>query len=290
MQDLRKAGVEVAVFRPLRLKTLYKVQQRMHVRSIVIDGRVGYTGGFAIDDRWLGDGRHANQWRDTNVRLQGPVVTQLQVAFSANWAEATGELLMGETLFPLDATLDGGQEAGIMQGSPSLGSTNAERLFVLFIAAARQRLYITNAYFVPGEDFRSLLIKTAQRGVDVRVLTPGSNTDQPLAWYAGRAHYADLLEAGVRIYEYRPTMVHAKTFIVDGLWATVGTFNFDNRSLKLNEEVALVVREAAFCKQLETIFLEDLDYADEVSLEAVRQRTRRERLKEQGARLLAPLL
>lgn len=290
-QSLKTAGAEVAVFRPLRLKTLYKFQQRMHVRSIIIDARIGYTGGFGIDDRWLGDGRHPDQWRDTNIRLQGPAVNQLQAAFCANWAEATGNLLMGRDIFRLEeAAVAGTQEAGIMFCAPSLGSTHAERFLMLLFAAVRKSLYITNAYFVPDKDFRSLLMQAANRGVDVRVLTPGHNTDRPSAWYASRAHYEELIEAGIRIYEYRPAMVHAKSLIVDRLWTSVGSFNFDNRSIKLNDEVALIIRDEALAGQLEDIFFEDLAYAKEVTLQEMRQRARLDRVKEQASRLLAPLL
>lgn len=288
---LRAAGVEIALFRPLRFKTLYKVQQRMHVRAVIIDGRIGYTGGFGICDNWLGDGRHPDQWRDTNVRVRGPVVVQLLMAFAANWAEATGDLLLGKSFLHQEPTADeDGVEAGIMYSSPSLGSTNAERFFVLSIIAARERLYITNAYFVPDRNFRRLLMEAAGRGVDVRVLTPGRNTDQPPAWYAARTHYAELIQAGVRIYEYRPTMVHAKTLVADGMWATVGTLNFDNRSMKLNDEVALMMRNERLGQQLQAIFLDDIRYANEVTLAELAGRSWRERLKERASRLVAPLL
>lgn len=263
----------------------------MHVRLVIIDGSIAYTGGLGFADCWLGDGRHPNQWRETNVRMQGPVVDQLQVAFVTNWAEATGDLLLGNGIFPLlDFAGHGEQRAGIMYSAPSLGSTNAERFFVLSITAARQRLYITNAYFVPDKDFHRLLRDAAERGVDVQVLTTGSNSDRPSALYAGRTHYADLLRTGVRIFEYQPTMMHAKTLIVDGLWATIGTFNFDNRSMKLNNEVALIVRDETFGAQLETIFREDLKYAHEVTLEEVERRSWRDRVKEHVSRLVAPLL
>lgn len=263
-QRLRAAGARVARYRPLKLGTLYKFQQRMHMRAVVIDEAVGFTGGFGIADQWLGDGRHPGQWRDTSVRIEGSVAMQLQVAFSTNWAEATGDLLIGAHLKPFTPASEP-QAAGIMKCSPTLGATNAERFFFLAIASARERIYITNAYFVPTRDLRWLLMNAADRGVDVRVLTPGSNTDQPLAWHASRALYQELIDAGIRIYEYRPTMVHAKTFVADSCWASVGTFNFDNRSMKLNDEVALVIRDETVARELETVFMEDIEYADEVT-------------------------
>ena len=275
VRRLREAGVEVAIFRPPRWNTLYKAQHRMHIRAVVVDGRVGYTGGFGVDDRWLGDGRHAGQWRDTSARVEGAAVDQLQGAFVANWAETTGDLLLGNRVFDFDGH-DGGagpHTAGIMNSSPSLGSTCAERFFFTAIAAARERCWLTTAYFVPDRYFRRLLRAAAGRGVDVRVLTPGANTDRRSTWFAARAHYESLLEAGVRLYEYRPTMVHAKTLVVDGVWTLVGTLNFDNRSMVLNDEVGLLAWDPALGGDLEAAFLRDLEFADELTIEAERART-----------------
>jgi cardiolipin synthase len=290
-QRLRAAGARVERYRPLAFRTLYKFQQRMHMRAVVIDGRIGFTGGFGIADQWLGDGRQAGQWRDTNVRIEGPAAMQLQVAFSVNWAEASGDLLVGDVVTPFSHP-PGAEEpkaAGIMKCSPSLGSTNAERFFFLAIASARERIYIANAYFVPTRDLRWLLMNAADRGVDVRVLTPGGNTDQPTAWYAARALYPELISAGVRIYEYRPCMMHAKTFVADGCWATVGTINFDNRSVKLNDEVALIIRDQDTAGQLERTFLEDLEYAEEVTLARSRL-SGMDHVKARLARFATPLL
>lgn len=265
-ERLVSAGAEVAIYRPLRFKEIYKFQQRMHMRAIVIDGCIGFTGGFGLADEWLGDGRSPGQWRDTNVRITGPVAMQLQVAFSNNWSEATGDLLVGEAITPFTESPPPSepQAAGIMACSPSLGSTNAERFFFLAITSARERIYIASAYFAPTHDMRWLLMNAVDRGVDVRILTPGRNTDEPLVWHAGRAVYARLLEAGVRIYEYQPGMMHAKTFVADSCWATVGTFNLDNRSMKLNDEVALIIRDETLAQCLERQFHADLEYAREI--------------------------
>ena len=290
---LREAGVEVAAFRPPRWNTLYKIQQRMHMRTVVIDGAIGYTGGFAIADEWMGDGRHEDQWRDTSVRVMGNAVNQIQAAFASNWAEATGQLLMGDRAFPPDdggAPAPGKITAGLMYDSPSLGSTNAERFFMLSIAGSRERLWITNAYFVPDQNFRKALIKAVERGVDVRVLTPGRNSDRPSTYHAGMAGYEELLEGGVRIWHYRPTMVHAKTVVVDSIWSAVGTINFDNRSMVLNDELALIIRDAPFAERMEELFLEDLEYADEVSIEEVRSRGPLDRLRERLFVTFSPFL
>jgi cardiolipin synthase len=273
IESLRQAGVQTAIFRPPRWNTLYKAQHRMHVRSVVIDGQVGYTGGFGIDDRWMGDGRHRLEWRDTNVRVQGSAVAQLQGSFAANWGEATGELIVGGDVFPFGLAAAGGtQRAGIMFSAPSYGSTNAERFFILSLAGARTRWWLTSAYFIPNRSLRGLMCKAVERGVDVRVLTPGANTDRASTWYAGRSSYEELLERGVRIYEYLPTMMHAKTLVVDGVWSAVGSMNLDNRSLVLNDEVALVAWDETLGEQLEQVFIEDLDHAKEVELDRFRAR------------------
>ncbi len=291
LDELRHAGVEVASFRPLEWNTIYKFQQRSHMRAVVIDGCVGYTGGFAIEDDWRGDGRHTDQWRDTSVRMEGPAVLQLQAAFASAWAEATGELLIGAEIFPLEQTgKRGDHTAGLFYSAPSIGSTDAERLFALSICGACEYLYITNAYFIPDDDFRRLLCTAVDRGVDVRVLTPGENTDKKSTWYAARCHYEQLLEGGIRIYEYRPTMVHAKTLVVDGIWCAVGSMNFDNRSMALNDEVVLMMHDAEIGAELKAIFLEDIRLADELELESFQQRSSWERMKERAAVSVSRLL
>lgn len=288
---LLAAGANVEVYRPLRFKTIYKFQQRMHMRAVIVDGRVGFTGGFGIGDQWLGDGRHPDQWRDTNVRVEGAVAMQLHVAFSTNWAEATGDLLVGEAVVPMSDTPDASepQAAGVMSCSPTLGATNAERFFFLAIATATERIYITTAYFVPTRDLRWLLMNAADRGVDVRVINPGANTDQLTAWHASRALYSELIAAGVRVFEYEPTMIHAKTFVADTCWATIGTFNFDNRSMKLNDEVALVIRDDDVAKELERAFIDDLEHSREITAEDCRL-SGSDWLKSRLARLASPIL
>ncbi|MDX1584999.1 MAG: phospholipase D-like domain-containing protein, partial [Thermoanaerobaculia bacterium] len=264
---LTDAGVEIATFRPLKWNTLYKFQQRMHVRAVVIDGEIGWTGGFGISDEWMGTGRESGQWRDTNVRFRGPAVDQLQASFVANWAEATGELLMGDEIFRLDSeTRFGEMVAGVMYATPSLGSTISERFFHASIAGARETLYITNPYFVPAISMSDALGRAVERGVDVRVLTPGRNSDSRLAFWASRSQYRRLLERGVRIYEYEPSMIHAKTIVVDQIWSSVGTVNFDNRSIMLNDEVALIVEDRSFGEKLHQVFLDDIEHAKEIEL------------------------
>ena len=290
--SLRAAGVEVATLRRLRWYSLHSASDRSHVRAVVVDGRVGYTGGFGLADYWLGDGRHDEQWRETNVRFEGPAVAQLQAAFAAAWAEATGELLTGDLFFPRQTftTRAGATRAGLLFTAPTSGSTPAERFLALSIAAARKTLYISNSYFVPDDDFRALLIRAAKRGVDVRILTAGPKTDVKTTWYAGRARYEELLRNGVRVYEYVPTMMHAKSMIVDSLWATIGSMNFDNRSLAFNNESNLVTLDSALAAQMHRTFAEDLRYAKEIRLEEFKRRPWTAKMMEKGASLLSRLL
>ena len=290
-ERLQKAGVRVAVFRPTRPWELHKVQHRSHIRVVTVDGRIGYTGGFGIDDKWYGDGRHPDQWRDTTARFVGPAVLQLQATFAAGWAEATGELLAGDVFFPLqedgepEPARRAGEEAwaGLLHCSPTLGSTPAERFMALSIAGARERLWISNSYFVPDEHFCDMLSETAKRGVDVRILAPDRQSDVKTTYWAGRTHYEALLRAGVRLFEYTAAMMHAKTLVVDGAWASIGTNNFDNRSMAFNDETVLMVHDRRVACRMERLFESDLPHAHEVTLEEFRRRPMNERLLEWGA-------
>jgi cardiolipin synthase len=284
----RSAGVRAVAFRPLRLENLWVVQNRSHVRGIVVDGRIGWTGGFGIDDKWLGGGRRPGEWRETNVRFEGPAVRQLQAAFAAGWAEATGELLTGRP--SIDQYQGGVALAGLLFTAPTLGSTPAERYLALSLAGARERLWITNAYFAPDASFVAFLTRAARRGVDVRVLVGGPKTDVRAARLAAHARYETLLEAGVRIYEYQPTTLHAKTFVVDGRWVSVGTMNFDNRSLALNDESTLMVLDSAAGRRMEEVFQEDLHQAREIDLAEFRRRPWYRRVAEWAASQVTPLL
>ena len=287
------AGVHCEKFRPFSWRAMQKVQHRAHIRVIVVDGVIGYTGGFGIDDKWYGGGRSNDEWRDTNARFVGPAVRQLQATFVVCWAETTGHLLTGDLFFPKagDGSGDGPRDgegilAGLLHASPTIGSTPAERFFALSIAGARKKLYLSNSYFVPDRAFRNLLSDAAKRGVDVRILTVSKHTDVKSTWYAGRARYEEMLANGVRIYEYQPVMMHAKTITVDGLWSSVGSMNADNRSLSFNEESNLVVLDAGCAADMEKIFLEDLEYSEEISLPAFRRRGFVERMLEHACHLI----
>ena len=256
---------------------------------MVIDGTIRYTGGFGIADEWYGDGHQPGSWLETNVRVVGPAVLQMQAALATVWLEATGELRVSEDDAALTAaTTEGAHRAGFLLTTPAPGLTPAERLFLLSIGAARERLYISSGYFAPDDDLVDLLTAATGRGVDVRVLTVGKHTDVPVARWAGRARYAELLERGVRIYEFQPTMMHVKTF-VDGLWSSIGTMNFDHRSVALNAESALLLLDRELGRTMEEIFHDDLRDAAEVLLERFRRRPWRDRGRERAAELVAKL-
>jgi cardiolipin synthase len=288
LKALRDAGVRVVAFRPLRFRNLWVVQNRSHIRGVVVDRRVGWTGGFGVDDKWLGDGHTDLAWRDTNIRFEGPAVSQLLAAFAAAWAEATGELFSGRIAVTYEE--DGVEAAGLLATAPTLGSTAAERFLALSIAGAQKKLYITNAYFAPDRSFVALLVAAADRGVDVRVLVGGPRTDVRVARRAAHSRYDRLLVAGVRVFEYQPSTLHAKTFVVDGYWTAVGTMNFDNRSLALNDECTLMVLDKPFGSQMEEMFLADLARSEEISLEVFRKRPQIARVAEWGANLITSLL
>jgi cardiolipin synthase len=285
---LREAGAQVEAFRPLRFRNLWLIQNRAHIRGVVIDNDIGWTGGFGFDDKWLGEGRAGTGWRDTNVRIRGPAVMQLAEAGAAGWAETTGDLFTGRVDLP---RYDGGvTAAALLYTAPTLGSTPAERFLALSIAGAQRTLLITNAYFAPDKNFVALLVDAARRGVDVQLLVGGPRTDVRVARLAAHARYDALLAAGVRIYEYEPTTLHAKTFVVDGVWSTVGTMNFDNRSLALNDEVTLMVLDSGFAERMKAMFENDLKQATPVDAEAFSRRPVFEHVMEWGANQITRLL
>jgi len=292
-EKLRAGGVHAEKFRPFSWRAMQKVQHRAHIRVIVIDGIIGYTGGFGIDDKWYGDGRTKDEWRDTNVRFIGSAVRQLQATFVVCWAETTGHLLTGPLFFPgqdgpcgEDSPAGKGILAGLLHASPTIGSTPAERFFALSITGARKRLYISNSYFVPDAAFRQLMCDAAKRGVDVRVLTVSGESDVKSTWYAGRARYEGLLSSGVRIFEYQPVMMHAKTIVVDGLLSSVGSMNADNRSMSFNEESNLIMLDTTVASRMEKVFLDDLEYSEEIQLAEFHQRGFRERMFEHACHLV----
>jgi cardiolipin synthase len=255
---LEQAGCEVRLFRPL---PGYDKLARNHRKIVVIDGHVGFTGGFGIRDNWLGGGRKEDEWRDTQLRFRGPAVLEAQQAFAENWQEAGGSLLP-DAAFP-EANAAGPARAAFVSSTASPIVTRAERLTQLLLGFARQRVWISNAYFVPSPAILRLLADKAARGVDVRVLVAGKQSDSKTSFGAQQFEYRSLVERGVRVWEYMPSMLHTKAMLVDTELALVGSINLDPLSLNKLEEGALVTQDSAVNERLAQDFIEDCAHAKE---------------------------
>ena len=288
-QRLRDAGCKLEFFRPIKWYNMIRVFKRTHQRAIVIDGRIGFTGGAAVADKWLGNAETEEHWRDSMTEVTGALVSGVQAAFGNDWVYCCGEILAGPRFFPQPPT--GPDETG---GSPPLGfavvssPSDAEQpiriCHWLGFRAARKRLYISNSYFIPDKRLRKVVMERSRAGVDVRILVPGNKTDAKPVRLAGQTHYEELMAAGVRIYEYQPTMMHAKVVVIDGVWSVVGSANMDERSMELNEENVLAIRDTALAGDIERSLLQDFEHSKEFELERWRRRPRYRRLLERISR------
>ena len=276
---MRVSGCHVVWFRPLSQYVFRTYYKRNHRRILVVDGRVGFTGGAGVSRKWMGNGRTENHWRDTDVRVEGPVVEYLQAAFVENWLEATGMVLGGEAYFPRPIEPRGQVYAQVARSSPTGGSTAMYTTLLLALSGARRSVLVTNPYFVLDDRMRDAVLRTVGRGVRVVVLVPGV-IDHNLVRQASRAQFGDLLRAGVEIYEYTPALLHAKTMVIDGVWATIGSTNLDNFSFAYNDELNLFFYDRGVAQQLEQIFMEDIKVARQVTYEAWKDRGIRARLLE----------
>lgn len=285
---MRKAGVKTAVFRPIRLWSLYKIARRTHRKILVVDGTVSFTGGFCIAEQWLGDARHPREWRDTMVRVTGPVSAQMQSVFSEDWTFTTGEILAGDEFYP-SIEPAGEIEAQAIKVSRGDSSSLAAMLHYVAIRSARKSIYIQNAYFVPERQIRDALKQAARRGVDVRIMIPGRHMDQPLVRMASRRHYGGLITAGVRIFEYNGTMMHNKDSVIDGVLSIVGSINFDARSMHENAEASFAFYDREFGERMEAVFAEDQKRCREISYESWKRRGIEQRLAEVVSSLFEPL-
>lgn len=276
--SLRAAGVHVASVRPIHWMSLHRAQHRSHVRSVIVDRHIGYTGGFGLADKWLQDGDRP-AWRETTVRFSGPAVSQLAGTFAVGWADATGELLAGDDVYPPATVTDSGAVGGILFTMRSYGTPVPERYLALAIAGARRSIYITNPYFIPNAELRAWLKAAAARGVDVRVLTASENIDFDFPRWAAHSTYIELLEGGVHIAEYTPAMLHAKTMIVDGVFGSVGSLNLDNVSLRINDEALLLVHDSIVGASLDSSFRADVARSREITLEHMRNAPAYDRIR-----------
>jgi len=280
LRKMDDAGVTFAYFRPPKAYAVRRLNNRTHRKLLIADGEVGMTGGVGIAERWTGNAQDPEHWRDTHVRVRGPIVRGLQGAFAENWLEATGDVLVGTTYLPDLEPVSDDAAMQVVRSTAEVGDTNVEALYFLAIACARTSLHLTSAYFAPRPAFVEALTDAARRGVDVRVLVPGPHIDKQVVRQAGHAAYGDLLDAGVQIFEYCPTMIHAKTLTIDGTWSSVGSVNFDNRSFQLQDEVTLCVSSNTFAAQLDAQFERDLERSAQIEVERWNGRPLPGRLRE----------
>jgi cardiolipin synthase len=274
---LRDAGCQLRFYQPLTWYRLHRINNRTHRELLIIDGQIAFTGGAGVADWWLKpiDGKPA--WRDTMARIEGPIVAALQGVFAENWLECGGEILSSPRDWPALEPA-GTTEAMLVKSSPADRATSSRVVFQMLIEGAVSEVDITTPYFLPDRALRQALIRTARRGVRVRVIVPGPVTDQGLVRLASRRMYGELLPNGVRMFEYRSAMIHAKTLLVDGTWAVIGTTNIDNRSFEHNDEVNVAFREGAVVARLQRDFESDLNASDEVTSDGWNRRPLLEKL------------
>jgi cardiolipin synthase len=289
LAEMRGAGVEFEFFRPLRWYTLDRVNNRTHRKLLVVDGRIGFTGGVGVADHWLGNAQDAEHWRDSHFRLEGPAVAQMQAAFMENWTGTRGAALHGEDYFPPLAS-SGEAFAQVVRSAPDDGSEAMRILYMMSLAAARRNIYLANSYFVPDDLAVQALVAAKKRGVDVQLIVPGPVIDTGITRRASRARWGPLLEAGIEIYEYMPTMYHCKVLVVDDVWVSVGSTNFDERSFKLNGEANLNVLSPEFARRQVEVFFQDRARARRITLEEWRNRPWKEKLIERAASVIGSQL
>ena len=257
----------------MALDLLPQFNNRTHRELLIVDGKTGFIGGAGIADFWFKDTKKDSpRWRDTVCRVEGPVVSSMQSVFAQNWLRVAGEIITGSDYFRFPHAGGSGSDAFIVESTPSAGSTRARLLFQLLISSARKSIYVTTPYFLPDRSAREAVAQAVQqRGVDVKIITPGKHADHALTRASSRRLYGQLLRAGAKIYEYKPAMIHAKILIVDGLWSVVGSTNFDHRSFELNDEVNLATPDPRIAARLTEDFERDLRQCEEYTLERWRQ-------------------
>ena len=289
LELMRASGCHVVWFRPLSQYVFRRYHKRNHRRILVVDGRVGFTGGAGVSRKWMGNGRTEGHWRDTDVRVEGPVAEYLQAAFAENWLEATGMVLGGEAYFPSPIASRGQVHAQVARSSPAGGSAAMYTTLLLALSAARTSVLVTNPYFVLDDRMQDAVLRTVQRGVRVAVLVPAV-IDHVIVRQASRAQFGSLLKAGMEIYEYTPALLHAKTMVIDGVWATIGSTNLDNLSFAVNDELNLFFYDRGVAEQLEQIFADDVRVSRRVTYEAWKRRGLGARLLEMLALPIRDLL
>lgn len=275
---MKKAGVKFAYYHPTHSWRLDRTNRRTHRRVLVVDGKLGFTGAVGFAKNWSGHAQDKDHWRDALMRVEGPLVASLQAAFQEHWVKAFGEALSGSDQFP--ALQEAGDLKAQVVTSRSFSMAPVPLVQAVAFTAAQKSICITNAYCTPTHDQVEQLVKAVKRGVNVRIILPGPNNDQPLTKSAGRSAYGKLLEGGVKIFEYQPTMIHEKSIVVDGLFSMFGSSNFDARSSEINEELDVVVYDEKFGHEMETVFEKDLSQTHEYTLDEFKNRSLWERTTE----------
>jgi cardiolipin synthase len=291
-EAMRTAGVEIARFHQPHWSHLPRLNNRTHRKLLVVDGETGFTGGVGIADKWSGHAQDKDHWRDTHFKARGPVVGQMQAVFNDNWTKATTNVLHGDRYFPAIAPRGAGQgiAAQVFSSSPTGGAESMHLMYLLAITAAQRTIDLESSYFVPDDLTVNALVAAMQRGVKVRIITPGEDIDSSVVRRASRALWGPLLMAGATIAEYQPTMFHCKVLVVDGLFVSVGSTNFDNRSFRLNDEANLNILDTAFAAEQTRIFDADLKKARVITFVDWLNRPWRERLTERLASLIGAQL
>ncbi len=289
LKPLLDSGAGFATFMPVfRLRPYWRPNLRNHRKILVVDGRVGFAGGLNIGEEYQGRRKRFAPWRDTHLRIEGPSALRLQEIFAEDWLFAADEDLADREHF-VDVSPCGDQLVQVVDSGPDHEHETIHAVFFTAVTEADERAYITTPYFVPDQAMLLALKSAAWRGVDVRILVPGKS-DLRLVQWAGRSYYKELLQAGVRLYEHRPGMLHAKTMVIDGVWSTVGSANMDRRSFRLNFEVNVLISGSEFANNMEEIFVNDIEGAREITLEAVSKKRLGSRMVEALARILSPVL
>ena len=285
LQMMESAGVEIEWYRPLRWYSVARMNSRTHRKILVVDGRVGFIGGVGIADQWLGNARTPEEWRDSHFQLEGPAVAYLQAAFMDNWNKSRPEVLHTEAYFPPLEPV-GSMDAQVFKSSPREGSGSVRLMYLLAIAAARSQIKLANSYFVPDDETVAALMRAHARGAHVEIIVPGEKIDTAFTRRASRSRWGPLLEAGIPIYEFQPTMFHCKVMIVDELWVSVGSTNFDNRSFRLNDEANLNVLDRELAAEQLQAFEDDKQRSRCITFEEWSHRPLREKVIETLAGLL----
>jgi len=289
IKKMKDAGVAFEQFHPLRWYTLGRINNRTHRKLMIVDGRVAYTGGVGIAAIWTGNAQDPEHWRDSHFRFEGPVVAQMQAVFMDNWIKTTGRVLHGSEYFPAPVQA-GSLAAQTFASSPSGGTESMHLMYMLAFTAAKKTIYLSSAYFVPDERTRDTLIEAMKRGVKLKIIMPGKHTDADTVRSASRGMWGELLLAGAQMYEYQPTMYHCKVMIVDTLLTSVGSTNFDDRSMRLNDEANVNIYDAEFARQQTAIFEQDLAKSRQITHAMWENRPLQDKLWEHTLSYLGPLL